>query len=250
MGIRWISRPDRVEILADTVIKKGNQSRIALELAATTAAHELATASGEFRVPRILDYDCSAGIFVSERIRDLAPLSAVPESRLARHMMRRAGRTLALIHLNLELPRPARILSALTVLRRGRVGTVHGDFNSTNVGVDMQRGELVVLDWSSAPAYGPAFTLATQELDLAHFARSLFLSHEAGAAIPPDEGWFEFLKGYERLLGQWDRQALDGMLRFVTRAGLMKQLRQGRIRSAVRSLVGERRLVAGVLINE
>jgi hypothetical protein len=165
-------------VVTDGPIRKvGEPAAIRIEMAKTTAAAAIGSASGCFYVPAILEGDPDAGFVDIERLPGLVTLTSLTDHADPRlvEAMGRLGRGLAAVHAGLRLP-PEQTLPMPVGWAdwSGDPVFIHGDLTMNNVCWDEPEDRLVIVDWSSAPALGAPVTLADPYFDLAWFCLSAF----------------------------------------------------------------------------
>lgn len=129
------------------------------------AAAEIARATGLFRVPRIVDVDEQnrrIDIEYIEEFRSVSALKLTPDATA--ELLYRVGLVLRTIHQGHWSPGTK---SALPLF--------HGDYDLHNVGVD-GAGQLVVLDWDSAPELADV-PLSDQQRDIGLLQFSIVTSY-------------------------------------------------------------------------
>lgn len=173
------------QLLSDRVIKSRPPALAAVEAEKTARAAAIGISTGLFRVPSLLASDPALGTLETERIEDFVQLhEALLRGKDADALVAAAGRALAAIHANLELPEAMRIQlpAPYAAPELGVDVVLHGDFNTYNLFVRSGTRELVITDWETSfqahrlsdpgphevPAIGPRY------FDLAWFVVSLF----------------------------------------------------------------------------
>jgi hypothetical protein len=171
-------------LLSDRVVKYRPPEMVAVEACKTDGGVRIGAATGLFRVPRLLGSEPAEGWMDLERIDGLVPLHDVlMRERDRTRLLALAGRSLAAIHAQLELPEAMRrpLPEPWTAPYADLDVVLHGDFNTRNLFVEGS-GELVVTDWeTSLRAYSPQPGAAQNEptigpryFDVAWFVGSLF----------------------------------------------------------------------------
>jgi len=168
-----------MELIGDIARKVGPAGLLRVEAEKSRRAARIGAASGLFRVPALLAVDEERGVIEFERVRGLSTLLSViiddhPDSL---NLAGRAGRALAVVHRDLRLPTDMRRTLPSPWMDRGDDEVfLHGDYTSSNVCIDRQTGELVIVDWSAAPAVGRRPTLGPPYFDVAFFVRHLMMN--------------------------------------------------------------------------
>lgn len=160
-------------------IKIQHPSYAGVEFVKTQAAQLVAGESGIFRVPTILDYIPEQGRLVFERIPGLLSIQeafCIFDDPL--ELASQVGRSLAYIHEYLRLPVefikdiPACWTNAYT-----HQAFLHGDFNITNVRVEVSCRKLVILDWAFTDVWGGEGTYGSTGFDVLWFVHTLFYAN-------------------------------------------------------------------------
>lgn len=202
-------RQHLTQVWPDRVVKYLTPGLVAVEAEKTALAAEIGAATRMFRAPRVLAADPARGMLDTERLHGLAQLHPVLlRGADAERLVAAAGRALAAIHRQLVLPEAMRVpLSSAWATRDTGVDvTLHGDFNTYNVFMSNETGELVILDWETMfLAHSPTCntpdsipTMGPRYFDLACFVVSLFRQSWFGISrIPDAPGLAEiFLRSY------------------------------------------------------
>jgi hypothetical protein len=166
-----------VDIGPHWVRKVGPPAVLAAEVARSTLAAQLGDASGAFYVPRILRFDPEAGVAEFERLHGLRTLAelAYHDYPSVENLFFRAGRALGVIHNRFVMPADMRLpLPAEWMVNGVQHVFLHGDYTTVNVCLHEPTGQLVILDWSSAPFLNSQATFGPAYFDLVSFVFSLF----------------------------------------------------------------------------
>lgn len=229
-----------VEMTATTVRKRVDQRFLAIEAEVARAAAALGRASGMFYAPRVLNCNVADQLLEIERIPGVTSLSQLLAEQPGRlDILQRAGKALAYIHRDLEVPPEYRIRLEPHLLAAGNEVCLHGDYNTLNVGYKHADDMLVIWDWASSPILDRRITVGPRCFDLAHFLRSL-LVHQP--AVSEASRLFRlranaFLIGY-RQVGAWPiapsvlRQSVMTLVKFRMR----QQVRRGSLLSALTNI--------------
>lgn len=165
-----------IEITDAAVIKRGDPRLMRIEAEKTLRAGAIARSSGLFRVPRILDYDDSGGVLVSERIPGLVGIRrARLDGKRLLGMADRAGEALAAVHRELRLPPGMEKPLDPPWSAMGNLCYIHGDFSAENVCIDPDRPDVpVVIDWQTTQRHGGEATFDSAYFDIAWFINNWF----------------------------------------------------------------------------
>ncbi len=149
------------------VTKQGPSDIIALEERMTKEAYKLSCRCKEFIVPKVLSYDPSDCKIELEFIDNLVPVyKFLSDNSRMKKIAAKLGKSLAIIHneLSLDSEYIVRLPSSLDIVdSRESDAFLHGDFNPSNVQINMNDDSLVILDWSLTPLictqsnYGPRY---------------------------------------------------------------------------------------------
>jgi len=236
------AHPHAVTIAADRVVKMTDLQTVRLEAAVTGAAHRLSMTAGDFfYTPAVLACDMEAGKITLERLDGLVAIGEYLH-RLADDLRLAAmvGRTLACLHDGIALPEWARIAAPAPWLMPCETPVViHGDFNATNVCYEPLCDRVVVIDFAPGPTL-PRCSLGPRELDAASFIRALLLQQpHLWPAIRRFRVRREsFMQAYEgHAQKPLNRARVRQLLLRLTWAGLCKQVRQGKLVSALHSVL-------------
>jgi hypothetical protein len=162
----------------DAFVKRGPAETVALEVMRSRAASALASSSGAFYVPAVIEEDAGDGWASFERLRHFHTVCDLARSGDERLLgtLRGIGVALALVHA--ALPRLAGDDHGLPEWARGAeddVVTLHGDLTAANAGLDDDRG-VVLLDWAGNPRLGAAAAVGNRYFDLVWFTMSVYWS--------------------------------------------------------------------------
>jgi tRNA A-37 threonylcarbamoyl transferase component Bud32 len=190
-----------MEFIGDIARKTGGSGMLAVEATKASRAFEIGRDSGLFCVPKVVNFDADAGALEFERLNGLATLLdlAVRRDRRLPELLKKAGQALAVVHEKLTLPGemkhdfPPEWMAAVD-----ENVFVHGDFACINVCFHEPSGELVILDWSTAPMVGRTPTFGSRYFDILLFASSIFHGAPYRKALSWDaKGMTDtFLRGY------------------------------------------------------
>jgi tRNA A-37 threonylcarbamoyl transferase component Bud32 len=164
-------------LVGDIVQKTGEASLLAVEAAKAARAFEIGKNSGLFRVPRVVGFDAEAGLLEFERLDGLVTLLdlAIRKDPRLFDLLKKAGRSLAVIHKQLILPDEMKheLPQEWTDSEDQNV-FIHGDFATVNVCFHEQSNSLVIVDWSAAPLIGRTPTFGSRYFDILWFVNCLF----------------------------------------------------------------------------
>jgi hypothetical protein len=151
----------------DAVVKTQGEAYAEVEFAKTVAAKEAAGISRSFDVPSVRSFDLATGTMVLERMPHLVPLyRGMRQHDDPRRLAARAGVALAAIHQHLDVPDCYRNRLPMAFDNASLPqGWLHGDFNSNNVCLDSESGDIVVLDWAASDVIGGQATYGPQLWD-------------------------------------------------------------------------------------
>ncbi len=166
-----------MEFVGDIARKKGKPSLLAVEALKSQRAGEIGRSSGLFYVPKVIDFDEKTGVLEFERLKGLLTLLdlAIKKDQQLFGLLEKAGNALAVIHQQLVLPDEMK-----HELPPDWMGPpdenvfIHGDFATINVCFHEPSGQLVILDWSTAPVLDRTPTFGSPFFDILWFASSLF----------------------------------------------------------------------------
>ena len=149
------------------MIKQSDPLLMKIEFEKHTQAYELAIKSNLFKVPKIYDYDSDKGIIKMEYFPNIQRYDSI--SNPSDELVIKIANLLSYIHDNLVLKN--KITSSL-INKFGQKykSFIHGDFNGHNVCIDKLTGNIVILDWQTAPFYGGRATYESRLFDLMWFA--------------------------------------------------------------------------------
>lgn len=166
-----------MEFVGDIARKTGAPSLLAVEAAKTERAGQIGKSSGLFYVPKVVEFAPDAGVLDFERLRDMSTLLELAVSRDARalELTEKAGRALAVVHDQLILPDEMKEpLPAEWMDAPDENVFIHGDFGCTNLCFHAPSGQLVILDWSTAPLMGRTPTFGSRYFDILWSASYVF----------------------------------------------------------------------------
>jgi len=163
-----------VQFQGDTVIKSGDPAFIRIEVEKTRRAGSIGRESGLFRVPQVIHHDESRGVAVFERIRGIEPLySATSWGRLCISLVERIGKSLAVVHRNLELPPDMVIPLPPEFAAIGQDVFLHGDPSVRNICIERDSSSIVIIDWQMTPVHGGQATYGCRYFDILWFINNL-----------------------------------------------------------------------------
>jgi hypothetical protein len=196
-----------MEILGNVVRKTGDSSILTVEAAKTSRALDIGRDSGLFSVPKIIRFDAGAGVLEFERLSGLVTLLdlAVRKDQRLPGLLEKAGQALAAVHEKLVLPEEMkREMPPEWMGSSDENVFIHGDFACINVCFHEPSGELVIVDWSAAPAVGRTPTFGSRYFDVLLFISSLFHGAPWAAVLSWDAAEMArtFLRGYYRAAPQ------------------------------------------------
>ncbi len=149
------------------VIKQSDPSLMQIEYEKHLKAYELGIKSNLFKVPKIYDYDKERGILKMEYFSNIQRFDTI--SNPSNELVTKIAQSLSYIHENLLLTNK---ISSSSINEFGiKYKTfIHGDFNGHNVCIDRQDGNIIILDWQTAPFHGGQATYESRLFDLIWFA--------------------------------------------------------------------------------
>jgi len=154
----------------NTVTKSTTPDTMRVEVEKFRKAFEIGKDCGLFRVPKVLDYDETKGVAVFERIKTIQPVrDALFMTSQVKSIMEMVGRSLAIIHQKLTLPREMIIALPTEIDFPGTEVFLHGDFNGYNVCFEEHSSMIIVLDWQTAAIHGGRATYGSRYFDLLWF---------------------------------------------------------------------------------
>ena len=160
------------------IFRKAADARIlAVEAAKASRASEIGKDSGLFCVPKVINLDTGSGVLEFERLSGLVTLLdlAVRKDPRLPALLEKAGQALAAIHEKLILPEEMKCEMLPEWMGNADENVfIHGDFACINVCFHEPSGELVIVDWSAAPAVGRTPTFGSRYFDILLFISSLF----------------------------------------------------------------------------
>ncbi len=166
-----------MELREDIFRKTADVRLLAVEAAKAAKALEIGKDSGLFCVPRVVKLDSEAGVLEFERLSGLVTLLdlAVRKDPRLPALLEKTGRALAVVHEKLILPEEMKCeMPPEWMGPSGDNVFIHGDFACINVCFHEPSGELVIVDWSTAPAVGRTPTFGSRYFDVLLFVSSLF----------------------------------------------------------------------------
>jgi hypothetical protein len=190
-----------ITISDDIVIKTGEPKAMLIEVEKTLKAREIAEGCGLFTVPKVLDFDESAGQAKFEFIPDLLNIrDVVASEESSKPLMRTIGASLAVIHKNLTLPEEMKLPLPQDYRCEGFEAFLHCDFGLANVRINSDGQRIVIIDWQISPRLGAPATYGTRFFDLMWFIYDLFYRpvgrKRYAMAVPAEPMAREFLNGY------------------------------------------------------
>jgi len=196
-----VQRKSLIEFFADSVRKVGDAHLLAIEATKTKLAGKIGKDSGLFYVPRVLNFDKKKGVLDLERLNGLVTLLqlAIDNDAQLLEFSEKAGRALQVIHKQLILPDEMKHeLPPEWMDWPDKNVFIHGDFACINVCLHQPTGQLVILDWSAAPAIGRTPTFGSRYFDILWFVSCAFRGAPGTKILRWNaEGIADaFLKGY------------------------------------------------------
>jgi tRNA A-37 threonylcarbamoyl transferase component Bud32 len=196
-----------MEILGNIVRKTGASSILTVEVAKTSRAFEIGRNTGLFSVPKVIRFDAGVGALEFERLNGLVTLLdlAVRKDERLPGLLEKTGQALAAVHEKLVLPEEMkREMPPEWMGSCDENVFIHGDFACINVCFHESSGELVIVDWSAAPAVGRTPTFGSRYFDILLFISSLFHGAPWAAVLSWDAAGMArtFLRGYCRAAPQ------------------------------------------------
>jgi len=160
-----------VQVGKNTVTKTAEPSLMRVEVEKTCRAFEIGKECGLFRVPRVLDFDDDRGTAVFELVKGVRPfISRIDKSA---PFADRVGRSLAIIHRDLNLPSEMAFPLPQEFTLEGNEVFFHGDFNGENICLQAGCDPIVILDWQMTCLYGGKATYGSRYFDLVYFINFL-----------------------------------------------------------------------------
>lgn len=226
----------RVRIEGDYVVKSMRPDDVKFEATLTSLAHDVSRGSGLYYVPKVIEADEKKGRIVLEFLPNLQPVLKVLDTPEELNILRAVAQSLAHIHRYLTP-----VVRTRLELFNGRfdVGVInHGDFNLTNVCIQVPTGRVVIFDWNVPPMYRRSGLLGPPEYDVACFLRSVILSSPMrGFSVNRERRTGAVIAAYEQSSARiLDRDLLSKLLRTAIRSGASRQLRQAKCWSFAKSL--------------
>jgi len=166
-----------MEFNGEIARKTGSPSLLAVEAIKSQRAGEIGKSSGLFYVPKVISFDDKTGVLEFERLKGLVTLLdlAIKKDLRLPGLLEKTGCALVAIHQQLVLPDEMKYeLPPEWVDPPGENVFIHGDFACINVGFHEPSGQLVILDWSTAPVLDRTPTFGSRFFDILWFASSLF----------------------------------------------------------------------------
>lgn len=149
-----------------------------LELKTTLAARKVATESGLFYVPKILDVDFKDNSIVFEYLPSLIPLSVflyTPSKSTLLRYVEQAGTILSTIHSFLNVD-DTKVFIPIKFSGGSPLSFLHGDYTLNNVQLDCSCGKIVILDWALTPLVRPPGNWGPVYWDISWMLNSIFIS--------------------------------------------------------------------------
>ena len=163
-----------IQFEKNTVRKTADPKRMRIEVEKNRRAHEIGRSSGLFRVPQVLDYDEVKGEAVFERMRDVLPVrKTIVRPRPCMELVERIGRSLAVIHEQLDLPQEMVFPLPSEFAMPNNNVFLHGDYNIVNVCTAAGSPPLVVMDWQMTSQHGGQATYGSRYFDLLWFVNGM-----------------------------------------------------------------------------
>jgi aminoglycoside phosphotransferase (APT) family kinase protein len=166
-----------MEIIGEIIRKTGEPDTLAIEAAKASMAFDIGKDCGLFYVPKVANFDAKARVLEFERLDGLVTLldmAARKDERLL-GLLKKTGQALAAIHDKLVLPEEMKHeLPAEWMAPPNENVFIHGDFAGFNLCFDESSGQLVILDWSSAPLLGNVVTYGSRFFDIIWFVIFIF----------------------------------------------------------------------------
>jgi aminoglycoside phosphotransferase (APT) family kinase protein len=166
-----------MEIIGEIIRKTGEPDTLAIEAAKTSKAFDIGKDCGLFYVPKVVNFDAKAGVLEFEQLHGLVTLldmAARKDERLF-ELLKKAGQALAVVHEKLVLHEEMKHeLPAEWLDSPNENVFIHGDFAGFNLCFDEPSGQLVILDWSSAPLLGNVVTYGSRFFDIIWFVIFIF----------------------------------------------------------------------------
>ena len=160
------------------IFRKTADARIlTVEAAKAAKALDIGKESGLFRVPKVVNFDSRAGVLEFEKLSGLVTLLdlMVRKDQRLPALLEKTGRALAIIHEKLNLSEEMKYeMPPEWMDPSGENVFIHGDFACINVCFHEPSGELIIVDWSAAPAAGRTLTFGSRYFDVLLFISSLF----------------------------------------------------------------------------
>lgn len=237
----------------ETVVKTIDPTHAPVEAEVTRLAQAVGVKTGLFRVPRVLAHDADTGSITFERLHGLVTLGQfLAGDRDGHELLARAGEAIAAVHAHMCLPAPLKFAAPASLQSDpSDEVAIHGDFNTLNSCYIPDADELVLLDWSTAPALSEKITTGSRYIDLAQFVRSLLI-HQAGhirACKLFSNRSRAFLAGYQRRAGL--SVDMDALTRFLLKISFHHMKHQfswpgsmGKLSQAANCLAGHVALAA------
>lgn len=166
-----------MEFREDIFRKTADVRILSVEAAKAAMAHDIGRDSGLFRVPKVVHFDSKEGVLEFEKLSGMVTLLdlAVRKDPRLLALLEKAGRALAIIHEKLILPEEMKCeMPPEWMGPSGENVFIHGDFACINVCFHEPSSELVIVDWSAAPAVGRTPTFGSRYFDILLFISSLF----------------------------------------------------------------------------
>ncbi len=197
---RGCSKPwSKVLFYADKIIKKQDELSSQIEAEKSKQGYEIGIKTNLFRAPKVLNVHYDQGQIDFERINGLVTIREyVHDKHGLNELFDSVGRSLAFIHNELKLPdemkknMPKEYLYSL-----GSKGVfLHGDFNSINIQIVQETGELVILDWAMSHIFDHAATVGPLYFDLFYFIHTMFFGRYFSSEFKMIKNREEYLKKF------------------------------------------------------
>jgi 5-methylthioribose kinase len=213
---------EAITICDDFVIKTGSPEPMRIEIEKTRRAYRISQQCGLFQVPQVLDYDHATGIAKLEYmpgIRTLRQIMAAGDVTLS--IVDKLGRSLAIIHQKLTLPKDMVIPLPKHYCFPGTEVFLHGDLGLRNVCVNQNSSQLIILDWRTSIKACEQATYGSRYFDMMWFVYNLFYRpvgrERYKSKVPAPPMARAFLQAYFRTSDYTYKQQefLDYMLKFL-----------------------------------
>jgi hypothetical protein len=168
--MQQVLRHSTIQFGNRTITKRTAPDLMKVEVEKARQGYEIGKECGLFRVPKVLDYDETKGIAVFERIEQIQPIhNVIFKANQIKPILEMAGRSLAIIHQKLTLPRKMTIALPPEIDSPETKVFLHGDFNGYNVCFEKHSSKIIVLDWQTTVLHGGCATYGSRYFDLIWF---------------------------------------------------------------------------------